>query len=97
MKSLKHLLKSPAVLGMLATVMIISLFFSLTMTGLLVRQNQTFEQMEELDWVLPLGTYDRIRAAEAEGKVAFLVESASWSTDFYSELVDAEGKPAAYG
>ena len=97
MKSLKYLLKSPAVLGMLAAVLLISLFFSLMVTGLLTRQNRDLGQMEELDWVFPLGTYDRIRVAEAEGKVAFLVESSSWSTDYYSELVDTEGKPAAYG
>ena len=97
MKSLKHLVSSPAVLGMLAAVLIFSLFFSLTVNGLLHEQNRKLDVLDDMDWVFPLGTYDRIKVAEAEGKVAFLVESSSWNTDYYSELIDAEGNSAAYG
>lgn len=78
-------------LGLLA----LSLFFAGTMTGLLNDQYREDAALAEMDWVFPLGMYDRIQIAEAQGEVGFKVESASWSVlqDRYYELLDEEGKP----
>lgn len=87
MNNLKILLRNKIILAVLAGLLAVSVLCAVNVTSRLNNMDKIQEQLDAMDWVLPLGGYDRIKIAEVQDEVYFAVKK-----DGKVEILDAEGK-----
>lgn len=87
MNNLKILLRNKIILAVLAGLLAVSVLCAVNVTSRLNNMDKIQEQLDAMDWVLPLGGYDRIKIAEVQDEVYFAVKK-----DETAEILDAEGK-----
>ena len=90
MRNLLFILKNKIVLATVISLLAVSVICAFNLTSRLNSMDRIQSQLDAMDWVIPLGTYESLYAAEVQGNVYFAAEQGKDVT-----ILDAEGKPAA--